>query len=103
MTRAKSLPVPSGSTPIWHCFCTTPSNIEKKKKKNHSCFVSVCPVITLCNQTRSRKEPQGGAARGKKSSESTHIHMELVDFGKDPTNRSVAAANQDPEWIKVPE
>ena len=23
MTRAKSLPVPSGRTPIWHCFCTT--------------------------------------------------------------------------------
>lgn len=48
---------------------------------------------------RSRKE----GPKGKKSSESTHIHMELVDFGKDPTNRSVAAANQDPEWIKVPE
>jgi hypothetical protein len=39
----------------------------------------------------------------KKERNSTHIHMELVDFGKDPTNRSVAAANQDPEWIKVPE
>jgi hypothetical protein len=49
---------------------------------------------------RSRKEEP---KRGKKSSESTHIHMELVDFGKDPTNRSVATANQDPEWIKVPE
>jgi hypothetical protein len=62
-----------------------------KPIKYRKSMLLVCPVITLCNQTRDERE------------RSTHIHMELVDFGKDPTDRSVAAANQDPEWIKVPE
>lgn len=43
-----------------------------------------------------RKDGGGGE-------EGTHIHMEFVDFGKDPTDRSIAAANKDPERIKVPE
>ena len=31
----------------------------------------------------------------------TYVHVKFVDFGEDPSDRSVAAANQDPERIEM--
>ena len=62
MTRAKSFPVPSGRTPIWHCFCTTIK--ERIHVVKCVCVCCVCAAqssLFWCNQTTRRRE---GKKRG---------------------------------------
>ncbi len=59
--------------------------------------------LALFLRSQERESVEEGRAMRWASLHPTYIHMEFVDLGEDPTDGSVATADEDPKWIKVPE